>query len=574
MTSSDRGRRAAGAALVFLAGLALFAWGASQRTAWRTDELRYLEVSREMSLPDGSLIVPQLAGKRYEHKPPGFFWATLALQRGLGLELEPAGKGVSVVSAAASLALVYGLAASMGGVPAGLAAAAVLASAQLYASLAMRANLDGLLAALVTAALWAFARAEGVAGAPVRHAAWLRLLAGGLCGLALLVKGPVALGIPAAVVLAFAALHRGAVRLRSWLPAVAASAVPGLVWLAFARAEAGPHYVSNLVLGHGVAHPLGLVSKLQPFWYYLEQLPLGFLPWSLMIPAAALLAWQRRARSAGDAFALAWALAPVVLLSLFPAKRHLYLLPVYPGIALLVGRWLAWWREPDAPPGPALRWASLAGLRATGALVLVASLAAVALHRDPGRIPGWHLAQIEGLATPFERVALLLSLGLAATVGAVLLSSRSRRTAFGGGFALASATLLLLLAVVHPLQSAGNDSADFYAEVAKQVEGDRVVVLEGTDFAPELQLPDTTIHRVFEAHEVLAPRFRTGPDRELWLIAEEPHLRRSQARGEFETVLRHESPLGKTLLLLRVGDAPAGGAGPEGEAASPDGRRG
>lgn len=577
MIASERRRRVAHATLVFLSCIAIFSLGASRRAAWRTDEFRYLEVVREMALPGASLVVPKLAGEWYVHKPPGYFWAALALHRGLGLDFESAGKGASVVAASATVALVYGLAAGLGGAAMGIAAAAVLASAQLFASLAMRANLDAVLAALVAASLWAFARSELFPGVGARAAARLRVLAGACCGLALLVKGPVAIGIPAVVVLAFAWLRGRRVALRPWLPAVAALLLPGLVWLVFARLEAGPRYVSDLVLGHGVAHPLGMVGKLRPPWYYLEQLPVGFAPWSLMLPAAGLLAWRRRARSDGDAFVLAWALAPLVLLSLFPAKRHLYLLPAYPGIALLVGGWLAWSCEPDAEPHlnaatRALRVWSAVGCRATGALLLLAACAAVALHFSPERIPSWHLAEMERLATASMRAAALLSLVLAVGVGAALLGSRGLRAAWSGSLALASVTLLLLLGVVHPLQSAGTDSSGFYEEVARRIGSDPVAVLDGTDFEAEIRLPHTTIRRVSGPREALAGSARLAPHvGAIWLLGEEPHFERSSSRDAFDTVLRHESPLGKTLVLLRARDISPGD--PRSESSSRRARR-
>lgn len=563
-------RRLALAALVLLAGLALFSLGAGRRTAWRTDELRYLEVVREMALPGASRVVPRLGGLAYDHKPPGFFWAALALHRGLGLDLESAGKGVSVVAAAVTVALVFDLGTLLGGIPTGLAATAVLASAQMFTSLALRANLDALLAALVTAALYSFARAQGIGGLAGPHTAWLRGLAGVACGLAVLVKGPVAVGIPAVVVLAHTAFRGGGISprrsdiaLRPWLPALAAVALPSLVWLGLAYLEAGPGYVSGLVLGHAVAHPFGLVSKLRPAWFYLGQLPVGFAPWSLLLPAAVLLAWRRRAKGGDDLFLLAWTLAPLALLSLFPAKRHLYLLPAYPGAALLVGRWLVWSRQPGPRSGPALHAWSFAGRVGTGAVLVAASLAAVALailaHLESGPMERETLAELAQLATPSERVAAVLAAVLAGGAGMRLLASLSVRAAWRGWLVLAPATLVLMLGAVHPLQSAGHDSSAFYAAVARIVAGRRIAVLDGTNFAPELRLYGADVRRVRDPLRALEVGLEGSG--QVWLLAEKAHLDRAPSRSVFETLLRYEPTLGKTLLLLRARVVPTRGAG-------------
>jgi 4-amino-4-deoxy-L-arabinose transferase-like glycosyltransferase len=270
----------------------------------------------------------------------------------------------------------------------------------------------------------------------------------------------------------------------------------------------------------------------------------------LLLPAAAVLAWQRRARSRGDAFALAWALAPLVLLSLFPAKRHLYLLPAYPGAALLVGRWLAWSRRPAAAPHPPLRAWSRFGRGATGATLVAGSLAAACVAAA-----SHGSSELVALATPPMHLAAAAALALAAAAGTVLLVPRRRAAAWEGGLLLAAATLLLLLGTVHPLQSAGHDASRFYEGVERRVVGERLAVLDGVNFAPELRLADASLRRVLDPTEVVA-----GEGGEVtvdWLLAEQQHLERSRAAGLFEPVLRYEPALGETLLLLRArGDLP------------------
>ena len=92
-------------------------------------------------------------------------------------------------------------------------------------------------------------------------------------------------------------------------------------------------------------------SHARPFYYYAYQLPLDFLPWTLLLPAA-VVALARRAKAAASAtsgaqapragisdgstarFLVSWILVPLAFFSLSAGKRGLYLLPIYPALAL------------------------------------------------------------------------------------------------------------------------------------------------------------------------------------------------------------------------------------------------
>ena len=149
---------------------------------------------------------------------------------------------------------------------------------------------------------------------------------------------------------------------------------PGLAWLA-AAGSLGPEGFAAGALGENL---LGRFfrgsSHARPFYYYLYQLPVDFLPWTLLWPAVWLAARRRvfvpaprlrpdrepeRRAERGDAraervalalhgerrregvrrawrFLLAWVRVSLVFFSLSGGKRGLYLLPAFPALALLV----------------------------------------------------------------------------------------------------------------------------------------------------------------------------------------------------------------------------------------------
>jgi 4-amino-4-deoxy-L-arabinose transferase-like glycosyltransferase len=80
----------------------------------------------------------------------------------------------------------------------------------------------------------------------------------------------------------------------------------------------------------------------EPVYYYLSNLPIYLLPWTLLLPPAALALWRRHRPSAADVRALVGAalIGMFVLLHLSAAKVAVYALPAYPFLFAMVGLWL------------------------------------------------------------------------------------------------------------------------------------------------------------------------------------------------------------------------------------------
>ena len=170
----------------------------------------------------------------------------------------------------------------------------------------------------------------------------LALLHGAL-GLAVLVKGPVGLILPALAILAFLAWERRLAELPRLLPpwAPLLSVAPGLLWIAGAVALAPPGFAERAIVdnlwGRFVARDRARRPAL-----VLPVPPPARLP---ALDAARAGGGRRRAaraRREGDAerarvwrFLLAWLGSAFVFFSLSGGKRGLYLLPAFPAAALL-----------------------------------------------------------------------------------------------------------------------------------------------------------------------------------------------------------------------------------------------
>jgi 4-amino-4-deoxy-L-arabinose transferase-like glycosyltransferase len=340
------------ALLVAAACVLLFA-KLGQLEASAPDEPRYLQISEEVrALEQGwrGLVLLRLNDEPYTQKPPLYYWLAAAAGAPQGRVTELAGR---VPSAAAGVLLVW-LTASFGarllGGRAGFVGAALLLTTYEFARLARRVQLDPLLALLETLALAAFWRLDrGIGGRAANAALFHAAL-----GLAVLTKGPVGFVVPVLIVIAFLAWERRLGEIGRafpwWGPLL--SIAPGIAWIAAATALAPPGFAdeavrANLLDRLGADAPHG-----NPAYYYFYQLPLDFMPWTLLFPAAAIGSARTLRDEAASPeakraqrFLLAWLGASFVFFSLSAGKRGLYLLPVFPALALLCAggleRWLA-----------------------------------------------------------------------------------------------------------------------------------------------------------------------------------------------------------------------------------------
>ncbi|HPD61739.1 MAG TPA: hypothetical protein PKV48_08295, partial [Thermodesulfobacteriota bacterium] len=110
-------------------------------------------------------------------------------------------------------------------------------------------------------------------------------------------------------------------------------------WLIPACIKGGEEYTRTILFKQNVGRFTEAWSHAQPFYYYLEVFPSGFIPWVVLLPGALLwgLSKGQREHQLNFYFPLCWFLTIFIFFSLATGKRELYLLPLYPAAALLVG---------------------------------------------------------------------------------------------------------------------------------------------------------------------------------------------------------------------------------------------
>ena len=329
-------------ALLALAALAVAADNFDRPLA-NPDEGRYSEISREMAV-GGDWVTPRLNGLKYFEKPPLQYWATAAVFKAFG-ESEVTARLYTGFCGLATLLLVGFTARRLGGTDRALASMMALAAAPYFVALGGVVTLDMGLTLWTTLAFCGFVLAEHAGPDTPAHRRWI-LAAWAGTALAVLSKGLIGIVFPAAALFLFMLVRRDfrpLLRLE-WtygLLVFLAITAPWFIAVSLANPEfpefffVHEHFQRFLTTTH---------RRSEPWWYFLPILAAGFMPWMFALPGAIAHAWETEAGMRGPrplTFALAWSAFVVFFFSLSGSKLPAYILPAFPPLALVLGRYLA-----------------------------------------------------------------------------------------------------------------------------------------------------------------------------------------------------------------------------------------
>ena len=320
-------------------------------------EARYAEISREMYRSQHWLH-PTLLNIWHYHKPPVVFWLT-----GLGFQLF----GVNAfgarfflqLSLIAQGALVYGIArqlscrsaaelkdlakqlpgnsaleASRDRIPP-LVAALIYLSLPLTILSARNLTTDCFLTTLVLATIYCMNAYY------CQRRVWGIYSSALAIGIGFLTKGPAIFVVPFFFWLYLMLVRKENYRvpIRHLLAACILCIGIGLSWYAYVSTEVpglADYFVGKQVVAR-VADDEAF-DRAQPFWYYPLILVTTTLPWGI----ACIASWiphrkdKRAEPTVTNYLSIFWLLLPLIIFSLSSSKLMFYLLPLYPGIALVL----------------------------------------------------------------------------------------------------------------------------------------------------------------------------------------------------------------------------------------------
>ena len=296
------------------------------RPLYKADESRYAEIPREM-VASGDWITPRLNGFKYFEKPPLQYWTTAAFFEVLG-EKDWVARLWTAFVGFAGIVLVLVAGNRLFGRPAGYYAAAVLAGSPLYVLMGQVNTLDMGVSAFLSAAVIAFL---------LGHMLWFWAA----CALAVLSKGLIGIVLPGAAIAVYLLIKRDWSLLRRMriLPGgilFLAITAPWFIAVSLANKEF-LHFF--FIQEHFQRFTTDLHHRVQPAWYFVPVLVAGIGPWLLPLGRAVYSAVVSR-RDA-ELFLVTWALVVFAFFSASGSKLAPYILPIFPALALLIGRTLA-----------------------------------------------------------------------------------------------------------------------------------------------------------------------------------------------------------------------------------------
>jgi len=352
--------------LIALAAAWLYLDGLGARHISVSNESNRIEATREMVLT-GDFVLPHINGRIYLTKPPLYYWLSAALWPGSGFH-EFRWRLSAVTPALACLVVVYAFARRWFGGRVGLVSLVVLGTAPMFFVQAWEAELDSLLCLLTTLSLCLFYTAiEAERRRLALFLAAFVVLAG-----ATMTKGPVPLVIAVLTLATYLVATRGR-RAPCWphlLIGTALLAVLVVPWCIAVVHRLGFKPAWGIFMDESVRR-VGSASRInyKPFYYYLGNIPACLVPWSVWIPAAAMVAWRLGRRWREDRtgravlFLGAWFVPNLIFFSISAGKQAQYVLPLYPALAMACALAAVRWKD----SGCHARWRGEACLAPTWA---------------------------------------------------------------------------------------------------------------------------------------------------------------------------------------------------------------
>jgi 4-amino-4-deoxy-L-arabinose transferase-like glycosyltransferase len=323
--------------ILLLAALSFFA-ALGRGAISDSDEAFYAEASREM-VESGDWLTPHFNYEVRFQKPALYYWLTSAIYLVTG-PTEFAARFWAALSGVGLVLLTAACGRRWYDEETGLLAGAITATSFGYFALARMALPDLPLAFFITATIWAALVAT--LERERQPGRWLVAAAAAAAG-GFLVKGPLALIIPALVVLPVMLIERRTFGLR-FADIVGAGATFLLIaspWYVLMWMTHGTPYLDSFFVGDNFERfATSRFNDPRPWWFYLPVAAGGLLPWTPLVvvwvaPVVQFLA-RRRDVSTVDLRLLLWAVLPLVFFTLSVGKQPRYILPVLPPLAVLL----------------------------------------------------------------------------------------------------------------------------------------------------------------------------------------------------------------------------------------------
>jgi 4-amino-4-deoxy-L-arabinose transferase-like glycosyltransferase len=352
------------------------------RTLIKPDEGRYAEIPREM-VASGDWVTPRLNGLKYFEKPPLQYWGTATAYTVFG-EHQWTSRLWTGLTGFAGILLMWFAGLRLFGREAAGYAALLLSSSLLYVLMGHVNTLDMGVTFFLTLGITGLLLGQAQADVK-KQRNWIILAWAGLA-LAVLSKGLMGLVLPGTALFIYCIVQRdfSALKRMHWLPGLAVFFAITAPWFVLVM-QANPEFFERFfIYEHYTRFTTKDLGRYQPWYYFIPILLAGALPWTVLMFDAMfrtvfsgklergsklpsefeqnnknavrpeLVEGYGKASTGSvrtaeafntERFLLIWAVFIYVFFSISGSKLPSYLLPMFPALALLMGKRIAEMRE-------------------------------------------------------------------------------------------------------------------------------------------------------------------------------------------------------------------------------------
>jgi 4-amino-4-deoxy-L-arabinose transferase-like glycosyltransferase len=308
---------------------------------WNPDETRDAGMASEMAR-NGDYVVPKLNGEAFLEKPPLYYWTAALVYKVTGRVTAGTTRLPSALYGILGVLFTFFIGKTLFSERVGLFGASILATSVQYFRMSHFALMDVALAALVAGALYFYLRGSKLG--------FLFFTV-----LAFYAKGFLGVVLPGLVVTVHLLSQK---KFKEWALTVGIGALvfAALVfpWFYGLWKEGGRRFLEIFFIdNHWKRFTSSSADHTEHFWFfYLLSFPVDFLPWTVLY-AGHLRDLFKKPREFFDSpplrFLLTWLFSLFFFFTISSSKRSIYLLPIFPAVALLSAVWLDKWvgRKPN-----------------------------------------------------------------------------------------------------------------------------------------------------------------------------------------------------------------------------------
>ncbi|MEW6129785.1 MAG: glycosyltransferase family 39 protein [Acidobacteriota bacterium] len=384
--------------ILFTLCLVAFFFAASRFALLGPDEPRYAEVAREMFV-SGEYISTRLCGCLWFEKPALVYWMIAASYHLFGVS-EFAARFPAGLSATLATLTIFCTLTRTVSLKWAMGAGLMLLTSGIFIGYAHAATPDMVLTATMSVAILTTYVATSNF---VRSRFWLMTLSFAAIGLAFMAKGLVGIVLTFGILFLFLWLtgRWRLLRINYLMIGLLVFFAVSATWYLPVTLKHGWHFIDEFFIQHHFQRYIkDVFGHPQPIYFFAVIAFVGVLPWSgFFIPAIVRLKNLRpRIDEENSLLTLAWiwALIPLLFFSLSESKLPGYILPVFPALAIILGKSFAdYWTKP-----------------ATGLLKITAWLTAILLVSLSVGFVGY-LRTIPISSSPITLIIAAIPIGLA-----------------------------------------------------------------------------------------------------------------------------------------------------------------